>query len=91
MDHRFKISRREAWLGTGLAVLNFVWWYAFAYGLGSKPVKEYTYILGLPAWFFYSCVAGFLLFSFLVFLMVTFLFKEVPFDEPEEKEKERVR
>ncbi|MCK6259150.1 YhdT family protein [Fictibacillus sp. KIGAM418] len=84
MDPRFKISNREALMGIGLAVLNFIWWYAFAYGLGGKPVREYHYIWGLPAWFFYSCVAGFFVFSILVYIMVKFFFKDVPFeDEPE--------
>ncbi|MCQ6264835.1 YhdT family protein [Fictibacillus sp. WQ 8-8] len=84
MDPRFKISNREALMGIGLAVLNFIWWYAFAYGLGGKPVKEYHYIWGLPAWFFYSCVAGFIVFSILVYIMVKFFFKDVPFEgEPE--------
>ncbi|MDN4071650.1 YhdT family protein [Fictibacillus terranigra] len=81
MDPRFKISNREALMGIGLAVLNFIWWYAFSYGLGGKPVKEYHYIWGLPAWFFYSCVAGFIVFSILVYIMVKFFFTEVPFED----------
>ncbi|KSU81907.1 sodium:pantothenate symporter [Fictibacillus enclensis] len=81
MDPRFKVSNREALMGIGLAVLNFIWWYAFAYGLGGKPVKEYQYIWGLPAWFFYSCVAGFVVFSILVYVMVKVFFKELPFEE----------
>ncbi|MBY6037261.1 YhdT family protein [Fictibacillus nanhaiensis] len=86
-DWRFRVSNKEAIMGTVLALLNFVWWYAFAYGLGSQPVKEYTYILGFPAWFFYSCIAGFIVFTILVWIMVKFFFKEVPF-ETEEMEKE---
>lgn len=80
-DPRFKIANREALIGIGLAIINFVWWYGFAYGLGSKQPEEYDFIFGLPSWFFYSCVVGFLLMIFLVILVVKFLLKEVPFDD----------
>ncbi|AIY06337.1 hypothetical protein Plano_2372 [Planococcus sp. PAMC 21323] len=83
-DWRFKIAHREAWIGVGLAIFNFVWWFGFAYGLGSRPVEEYSYVFGLPDWFFYSCVVGFLLISVLVVVIVKFFFVEVPFDEEED-------
>ncbi|WLD93101.1 YhdT family protein [Alkalihalobacillus sp. AL-G] len=85
-DRRFRVSNREALMGVGLALLNFIWWYAFAYGLGGKPVSEYGFILGFPAWFFYSCLLGFVLFSVLVYVMVKFLFVEVPFEDKEGEE-----
>ena len=83
-DWRFKVANREALIGVGLAVFNFIWWFGFAYGMGSRPVEEYTYIFGLPDWFFYSCVVGFLLMVVLVIVVVKFVFVEVPFDEEEE-------
>lgn len=52
MDWRFKVANREAWIGVALAAINFLWWYGFAYGLGSGPVSEYQFIFGMPAWFF---------------------------------------
>jgi uncharacterized membrane protein YhdT len=85
--YRFKIANREAWVGCTLAIFNMVWWYGFAYGLGSKPPEEYHYILGLPAWFFLSCIVGFLVMVILVILIVKFVLKEVPFeDEPKAME-----
>ncbi|MCD8511823.1 MAG: YhdT family protein [Bacillus sp. (in: Bacteria)] len=84
-DQRFKIANREALIGVGLVIFNFIWWYGFAYGLGSKPVEEYTYIFGLPAWFFYSCVLGFIVMVILVTVIVKGFFKEVPFDDEEEE------
>ena len=60
-DPRFKIAHKEAWIGVALAIIHFLWWYGFAYGIGSNKVEQYTYILGLPAWFFYSCVLGFII------------------------------
>ncbi|MGN7385554.1 YhdT family protein [Sporosarcina sp. SAFN-015] len=90
-DPRFKIAHREAFIGIGLAIFNFIWWYGFAYGLGSRPPEEYTYILGLPDWFFYSCVVGFILMSLLVIVITNFVLKEVPLDaeytEMEESQK----
>jgi len=84
-DSRFKIARREAWIGIILVIINFVWWYGFAYGLGSESVEEYGYVFGLPAWFFYSCVGGFVLMVVLVTLAVKYFFKEVPFDDEQEE------
>lgn len=83
-DPRFKIAQREAYIGVILVVINFVWWFGFAYGIGSEPVESYTYIFGLPAWFFFSCVGGFILMVTLVILAVKLLFKEVPFDDETE-------
>ncbi|WP_172371412.1 YhdT family protein [Sporosarcina jiandibaonis] len=84
-DWRFKIAHREALIGVVLAIFNFIWWFGFAYGLGSRPVEEYTYVLGLPAWFFYSCVVGFILISILVIIIAKFFLTEVPFEEEEEE------
>lgn len=80
-DPRFKVANREALIGVGLASFNFIWWYAFAYGLGTGPVAEYDFILGMPAWFFYSCLIGSVIMVVLVAVMVKLFFKEVPLDD----------
>ncbi len=82
-----KIANREALIGVGLVVFHFIWWFAFAYGLGSKDISEYTYIIGLPAWFFYSCVVGFIVIAVLVTIVVKKFFVVISFDD-EEKETE---
>ena len=87
-DKRFKIANREAIIGIILVLINFIWWYAFAYGMGSGDPRSYTYILGMPAWFFYSCVVGFIVIVVLVAFVVKFLFKEVSFEDEEEGEEE---
>lgn len=79
-DERYSQANREALATIVLFVLNFIWWYGFAYGLGSKPVEQYKYIMGLPAWFFYSCVVGFVVISVSAWLMVKLFFKEMPLD-----------
>jgi uncharacterized membrane protein YhdT len=83
MDKRFKIAHREALIGVILVIINFIWWYGFAYGLGSEKVENYTYVFGFPAWFFYSCIVGFILMVILVTLVVKFLFKDIPFEDEE--------
>jgi len=83
-DRRFIQANKEAVIAVALSLAYFIWWYATAYGLGDAPVSEYTYVLGLPAWFFYSCVAGFLLFAVLAALMVRFLFQEVSLEKNED-------
>ncbi|WP_226577230.1 YhdT family protein [Halobacillus litoralis] len=80
-DPRYRVANREALIGAGLVLLNFIMWFGFAYGLGSKPVEEYQYIWGMPAWFFYSCIVTTISIITLVVLAVVFLFKEVPLDE----------
>ena len=87
-DKRFKIAHREAMIGVVLVIINFIWWYGFAYGLGSGDPKDYQYIWGMPEWFFYSCVVGFIVMSILVSFCVKFLFKEVSFDEEENADEE---
>lgn len=79
-DPRYKVSNKEALIAIVIAVANFIWWYAFAYGLGSKSVSKYHYVFGFPAWFFYSCVLGFIVFTIIVIIVVKYLFKEIPLD-----------
>ncbi len=80
-DKRFIQANKEAMIAVGLCIAYFIFWYVTAYGFGDVPVDEYTYILGFPAWFFYSCVVGFALFSILSALMVRLFFKEVSLDK----------
>lgn len=84
--HKYKVAHREAFIGVGLVIFNFLWWFAFAYGLGGKDPQEYTYIVGLPAWFFYSCVVGFIVMAILVAIVVKKFFVAIPFDEEKEIE-----
>ncbi|UOQ86695.1 YhdT family protein [Gracilibacillus salinarum] len=83
LDNRFKIANREAIIGICLVLFNFIWWFAFAYGLGSKEPEQYTFILGFPAWFFYSCIVGVILMMILVSIVVTFFFKDFSLDDEE--------
>jgi len=86
MDPRFKIAHREARIGVALAIVHFIWWFGFAYGLGSRPVEEYSYILGFPDWFFYSCIVGFILVAITVIILVKFVLKDVSLEEEGDKQ-----
>ncbi|WP_416150385.1 YhdT family protein [Salipaludibacillus sp. HK11] len=84
LERRFKIAHREAWIGVSLAVINILWWYGFAYTLGSKPPEEYTYIFGFPAWFFWSCIAGFAVMVMLVMIVVKFVLVDMSLEDEED-------
>ncbi|MFA1820939.1 YhdT family protein [Virgibacillus oceani] len=84
--HLSRIANREALIGVGLAIFNFIWWYAFAYSLGGKDPEQYSYVFGLPAWFFYSCVLGFVVMAVLVVFVVKKYFVEISFDEEKKNE-----
>ena len=83
VDERFRIAHKEAIVGIILVIINFILWFGFAYGLGSGNPKAYSYVLGLPSWFFYSCVLTFIIMAVLVILCVKFVFKDVPFEDEE--------
>lgn len=89
-DPRFEIANREAIYAIVLAFLYFAWWYLTAYGLGSGPVEDYSFIAGFPSWFFLSCIAGFAVFSILAILMVILLFRDLPMGDSDEVENGRV-
>ena len=80
MKERNKQIGKEAKITIALYAVYFIWWYGFAYGLGDTDPSEYKYILGLPEWFFYSCVLGFLMISTLVAVVVKLFFKDIHFD-----------
>ncbi|WP_010288617.1 YhdT family protein [Kurthia massiliensis] len=86
-DKRYRIANREAWIGVGLVILNFTLWYGFAYGMGGGDPQDYTYILGFPAWFFYSCIVTTITMLVLLGILLKVVFKEVPLDDEEEDEK----
>ena len=58
-----------------------------AYGFGDDPA-EYEYILGFPEWFFYSCIAGYVGISLILWGAVRLFFKDLPLDDAGESEDE---
>ena len=84
-DKRYRVANREAIIGVVLVLLNFGMWYGFAYGMGGGDPTEYTYVLGFPAWFFYSCIVTTITMLVLIAVLLKFVFKEVPLEDEEEE------
>lgn len=80
-DRRFRQADREALLALFAYALYFIWWYVFAYGLGSGNPDDYSYVLGMPAWFFYSCIVGYPLITLTLWAIVRLFFKDMPLGE----------
>lgn len=78
-DRRYAISNREArlsllyWLCYMVTVLGVSW----TMGAGKSP-EELTFVLGLPAWFFWGVVVTGAVFSVLPYFLVRFLFTDMP-------------
>ena len=72
---------KETKIAIFLYVLYFIWWYATGYGLSNKDPSEYKYILGLPTWFFYSCVIGYIWFCIGTIIVTKVFFKNFGLDD----------
>lgn len=87
-DPRYKQCNKEAKYAVALGIANLIWWYVFGYGLGSRPVGEYSYILGFPSWFFMSCIVGSIVFIILTFIMVNKFMEDMPLEKFTKEEAE---
>ena len=76
-DRALAASHREAALTLGAAVLIMAVFWAAVWFLKDSSQT----ILSMPIWFMASCVGGYLLSVLLVWLLVRFVFKDVPLDE----------
>ncbi|MDR1126174.1 MAG: YhdT family protein [Deltaproteobacteria bacterium] len=79
-DKRYQQADREALITLAMYVFFFVWWTASAFALGSGEPEEYSYVLGLPSWFFFSCILGYPVVTLLLWLVVRRFFKDMPLD-----------
>ena len=83
-DRRFAQANREALWSVALTGGYFLWWYGFAYGLGSGPDAGTRLLWGLPVWFTASCVLGGPVFLIAVAWVVRRVFVDLPLDPWEE-------
>ncbi|MDR2878931.1 MAG: YhdT family protein [Fusobacteriales bacterium] len=83
-----KQIQKEVIITCILYIFYFLWWSLFGFGLGNGKTEEYTYILGLPSWFFCSCILGFMVFSTLVYFSLKYFFKDIALDENFENEEQ---
>ena len=83
--------KKEATASVILYLCFFLWWYFMGYGLaGRTDPADYIYIMGLPLWFFMSCIVGFVLLCVATILLVTFYFKHFSLDETEDEPQEQI-
>lgn len=74
-DPRFAQAGKEARVSIYLSLGYMAWWYLSAYL--PSGVEDYTYIFGLPSWFFLSCVAGGFSFVLVTAIVVRLFFKDL--------------
>ena len=81
--------KREALISVALYVGFFIWWYFTGYGIAEKGTPEtYMYVMGLPMWFFLSCIVGYVLFCIATIVVVKKFFKDFDLGEEEKDEVE---
>lgn len=79
-NKRYKQADKEALITLLMYGFFFLWWTFFAFGLGGGDPQNYTYICGLPAWFFYSCVVGYPIITLLLWVVIRKWFVDMPLD-----------
>ncbi len=84
-DPRYKRSNQEAKWGVLLGAVNLILWFVFGYGFSRGPVEDYTYVLGLPLWFFLSCIVTPIIIVAIVFVAVNRM-EDVPLENMTEQE-----
>ncbi|NLD11520.1 YhdT family protein [Aminicella lysinilytica] len=80
--------KKEATISMIMYAAFFLWWYFTGYGLGSGDPKDYTYIFGLPMWFFLSCIVGYVGFCVATIIVVKKVFKNFSLEESLDDEME---
>ncbi|MDR3074101.1 MAG: YhdT family protein [Deltaproteobacteria bacterium] len=80
INTRYRQADREALITLGVYAFFFLWWTVFAFGLGGGDPGQYSYVLGMPAWFFYSCVLGYPVVSLALWAVIRLYFKDMPLD-----------
>ena len=74
--------KKEAIASIVLYIAFFIWWYATGYGIaGTGTPDTYTYVAGLPMWFFLSSVVGYVLFCVVSIIVVKTVFKDFDLGE----------
>ena len=78
-DPRYRQANREAWWAIGywaaftVVVTGLAWW--LGYG---KPAEDLEFVLGFPAWFFWSVLVTSVVFSAIPAWIIKQKFHDVP-------------
>lgn len=78
-----RIKNKDYIIAISLVIFHFIMWYYFAYiKFAGVSVEDYKYILGLPEWFFYSCIVSSCIIIIWVIISVNIIFnKEISEEE----------
>ncbi|WP_077604281.1 YhdT family protein [Oceanobacillus sojae] len=88
-DERFKQCNKEVMYTIIFFIFNIVLVFALAFPLGyNVEASEIKLIAGFPAWYFYGVLIAIGLLCISTYLMVKFLFKDMPLDGYIEEEDE---
>ncbi len=74
---------KEVKISVVLYVCFFLWWYFTGYGFAGLSSKANTIVMGLPLWFFLSCIVGYVLFCVASIIICKKCFKEFSLEEEE--------
>jgi uncharacterized membrane protein YhdT len=78
-DPRYAVANREALIGAGYWLAFTVLISAIAWLIGAhKKASELTFVLGFPAWFFWSCLVATIVLSLVPAVLVRRYFTEMP-------------
>ena len=78
-DPRYAIANREALVGGGYWLAFTLLISAIAWLMGAhKKASELTFVLGFPAWFFWSCLVATFLMALVPAVLVRRYFTEMP-------------
>ncbi|CAK7064321.1 MAG: hypothetical protein DELT_01575 [Desulfovibrio sp.] len=80
-NKRYRQADKEAVITLLVYAFFFLWWTFFAFGLGSGDPENYTYVFGMPAWFFYSCIAGYPVVTVVLWVVIRKYFVDMPLDD----------
>jgi uncharacterized membrane protein YhdT len=85
-DPRFAQCNKEMWATLGLFVVNIllVGGISLWFGL-NKSADSMSYILGFPAWFFWGCLVGTIVFCILPYFMIKVFFKDMSIEAEDER------
>lgn len=61
-DPRFKQARKEAKRIFYLVIIETVWVFSFAYWGTTMDASQYTFIWGIPAWYFWAFLGAGIIF-----------------------------
>lgn len=84
-DPRYRISVRELvislayWIVTTGSTVGVAWWLG-----GGKSAEEMDFVLGFPAWFFWSAFGGTFFMCILAYVVVRGFFTDVSLEADDE-------